>query len=88
MSPDRYENWTLMSQEQPPSSTPPKAPLRFAFKESPVKKRKSKTDIRVISLGQFKEREKKGGYLNVDLDGTDFPIRKPVSVGFDEMVEA
>ena len=74
MSPDRFENYTFMSEKELTSS--PKATVKFEFKESPVKKRKLKTDVRVISLGQYKEREKKGCYLHVDLDGTDFPIRK------------
>ena len=74
MSPDRFENYTFMAETDPTSS--PKATLKFAFKESPVKKRKSKTDVRVFSLGQYKERQRKGCYMHVDLDGTDFPIRK------------
>ena len=78
MSLDRFENYTFMAETEPTSS--PKATLKFAFKESPVKKRKSKTDVRVFSLGQYKERQRKGCYMpcymHVDLDRTDFPIRK------------
>jgi hypothetical protein len=74
VSPDRFETWTLMPEIGPTSS--PKASLKFEFKKSPVKQRKAKTDVRVVTLGQYKERERKGCYLHVDLDGTDFPIRK------------
>ena len=74
MSPDRFENYTLMSEIGPTSS--PKASLKFEFKKSTVKQRKAKTDVRVFTLGQFKERERKGCYLHVDLEGTDFPIQK------------
>ena len=75
MSPDRFENYTLMSEIGPTSS--PKASRKFEFKKSPVKQRKAKTDVRVFTLGQFKERERnKGCYLHVDLEGTDFPIQK------------
>ena len=30
----------------------------------------------MITLGQYKERNKKGCYMTVDLGGTDFPIHK------------
>ena len=75
MSPDIFDNYTLMSEIGPTSS--PKASRKFEFKKSPVKQRKAKTDVRVFTLGQFKERERnKGCYLHVDLEGTDFPIQK------------
>ena len=67
-----------MSEIEPTSS--PKASLKFEFKKSTVKQRKAKTDVRVFTLGKFKERERKGCYLHVDLKGTDFPIWKQVTV--------
>ena len=59
-----------------PASPASQGKRKIEFKLTPGKKIKSKDEPRMITLGQYKERHKKGCYMTVDLSGTDFPIYK------------
>ena len=59
-----------------PASPASQGKRKIEFKLTPGKKLKSKDEPRMITLGQYKERHKKGCYMTVDLSGTEFPIYK------------
>ena len=50
------------------------AKRKFSFEPTPTKKKKD--DVREFTLGQFKERTKKGQYMAVDLSGSEYIIPK------------
>ena len=54
--------------------TPPNGKRKFSFEPTPTKKKKD--DVREFTLGQFKERTKKGQYMAVDLSGSEYKIHK------------
>ena len=55
-------------------ATPPNGKRKFSFEPTPTKKKKD--DVREFTLGQFKERTKKGQYMAVDLSGSEYKIHK------------
>ena len=70
MSPDRFENYRMEpSQGGPgfeapsPASPASQGKRKIEFKLTPGKKLKSKDEPRMITLGQYKERNKKGCYM-------------------------
>ena len=62
--------------DAPPAepATPPNGKRMFSFEPTPTKKKKD--DVREFTLGQFKERTKKGQYMAVDLSGSEYKIHK------------
>ena len=62
-----------------PASPASQGKRKIEFKLTPGKKLKSKDEPRMITLGQYKERHKKGCYMTVDLSGTAFPTQRRIS---------